>query len=274
MAHQFSIGQFAKLTGLTPRALRIYAKEGLLQPDVINPETGYRYYSQAQSLVAERIRLLRTIDMPLEDIREVLSYPGTEICQELLKEHKERIKAQLACYQEALQTLEELSARDVNAYPVAIKDVLEQPVIYVQRQTSLLQIETVRERAFGELYGFLRQENLSPAGPGFSASEVPFDPHESLDLEANCSLINVCVPVAEVIENNCIKSRVWPGGKVAYSVHTGPYEPLFHVYQKISRCIKEQGLEQTGESREIYHVSLADTQQRNNLKTEIQFYIA
>jgi DNA-binding transcriptional MerR regulator len=274
MAHQFSIGQFAKLTGLTPRALRIYAKEGLLQPDVINPETGYRYYSQAQSLVAERIRLLRTIDMPLEDIREVLSYPGTEICQELLKEHKERIKAQLACYQEALQTLEELSARDVNAYPVAIKDVLEQPVIYVQRQTSLLQIETVRERAFGELYGFLRQEDLSPAGPGFSASEVPFDPHESLDLEANCSLINVCVPVAEVIENNCIKSRVWPGGKVAYSVHTGPYEPLFHVYQKISRCIKEQGLEQTGESREIYHVSLADTQQRNNLKTEIQFYIA
>jgi DNA-binding transcriptional MerR regulator len=273
MAHPFSIGQFAKLTGLTPRALRIYAKEGLLQPEVINPETGYRYYSQAQSLVAERIRLLRSIDMPLEDIREVLSYPGTEVCQELLQSHKQRLEEQLKEYQEALQTLEDLSARDVNAYPVAIKNVPEQPVIYVQQQTSLLQIETVRERAFGELYGFLRQENLSPTGPGFSASEVQFEPHEFLDLEANCSLINVCVPVAEVIENNCIRSRVWPGGKVAYSVHTGPYEPLFHVYQKISRCIKEQGLEQTGSTREIYHVGRADTQQRNNLKTEIHFYL-
>lgn len=273
MASPFSIGQFARLTGLTPRALRLYAKEGLLQPEVINPETGYRYYAQAQSLVAERIRLLRSIDMPLEDIREVLSYPGTEICQELLQEHKQRIEAQLSCYQEALQTLEDLSSRDINAYSVAFKDVPEQSVIYVQKQTSLLQIETVRERAFGELYGFLRQENLSPTGPGFSASEVQFDPHEFLDLEANCSLINVCLPVAKVIENNCIRSQVWPSGKVAYSVHTGPYEPLFHVYQKISRCIKEQGLEQTGSTREIYHLGLAETRQRNNLKTEIQFYI-
>lgn len=273
MAHQFSIGQFAKLTGLTPRALRIYAKEGLLQPEVINPETGYRYYSQAQSLIAERIRLLRSIDMPLEDIREVLSHSGTEICKELLQSHKQRIEMQLREYQEALQALEDLSARDINAYPVSIKNVPEQSVIYVQRQTSLLQIETVRERAFGELYGFLRQENIVATGPGFSASEVQFEPNKPLDLEANCSLINVCVPVAKVIENSCIAFRVWPGGKVAYSVHTGPYEPLFHVYQKISRCMKEQGLEQTGESREIYHVGFADTRRRNHLKTEIQFYI-
>jgi DNA-binding transcriptional MerR regulator len=275
MTHQFSIGQFAKLTGLTPRALRIYSQEGLLQPEVINPETGYRYYSQSQSLIAERIRLLRSIDMPLEDIREVLSYPGTEICQELLQEHKQRIEAQLRCYQEALQTLEELSSRDVNAYPVAVKAVPEQSVIYVQRQTSLLQIETVRERAFGELYGFLRQENLSPTGPGFSANagEGQVESYEEIDLEAECSLIEIGVPVAEVIKNACLRSRVWPGGKVAYAVHTGPYEPLFHVYHRITSWLNEQGLEPTGSTREIYHVGLAETRQRNNLKTEIQFYI-
>jgi DNA-binding transcriptional MerR regulator len=248
MAHQFSIGQFAKLTGLTPRALRIYAKENLLQPEVINPETGYRYYSQSQSLVAERIRLLRSIDMPLGDIREVLSYPGTEICQELLQGHKQRIEAQLSCYQEALQTLEDLNTRDINAYPIATKDVAAQPVIYVRRQTSLLQIETVRARAFGELYGFLKQEGLSPTGPGFSAN-------------------------AKIIDNACIQSQVWPAGKVAYVLHTGPYEPLFQIYQRLTRWLTEQGLEPTGQTREIYHLSLAETQQRNSLKTELQFYI-
>jgi DNA-binding transcriptional MerR regulator len=272
MPHHFSIGQFGKLTGLTARALRIYAQEGLLQPEVVNPETGYRYYSQAQSLIAERIRLLRTIDMPLEDIRTILSHHDTKTSQTLMLEHKQRIEAQLSCYQEALQTLEDLSARDVNAYPIAIKDVPEQPIIYMQRQTSLLQIESVRERAFGELYGFLRQEGLAPTGPGFSANAGEGH-HEDLNLEAECALIDMCVPVARVIDNSCIRSRVWLAGRVAYVIHTGPYEPLFHVYQRITRWINEQKLEQTGYTREIYQVGLTETRQRNNLKTEIQFYI-
>jgi DNA-binding transcriptional MerR regulator len=271
MPHHFSIGQFGKLTGLTPRALRIYAKEGLLEPEIVNPETGYRYYAQAQSLVAERIRLLRSVDMPLEDIRTILQCD--EASQGLLLEQKKRIEAQLSCYQEALQTLEDLSIRDVSAYPIAVKDVPAQPVICVQKQTSLLQIETVRERAFGELYGFLRQESLSPTGPGFSANAGEGH-HEELNLEAECALIDMCVPVPNLIENSCIRSRVWPAGSVAYVIHTGPYEPLFHVYQRIAQWIKEQGLEQTGHTREIYHVGLAETRQRNNLKTEIQFYIA
>lgn len=71
-----TIGKFGRLTGLTPKALRIYAREGLLQPEVVNPATGYRYYTQAQAQVAERIRLLRSIDMPLQDIRAIASLSG------------------------------------------------------------------------------------------------------------------------------------------------------------------------------------------------------
>lgn len=275
MSQHFSIGQFGKITGLTPRALRLYAREGLLEPEIVNTKTGYRYYSQTQAHDAERIRLLRSIDMPLEDIRTILAKQDSKTKQTLLLEHKKRIEAQLNSYQEALQTLADLSARDIDAYPVAIKNVPEQSVIYVRQQTSLPQIETMRSRAFGELYGLLKQKHLTPTGPGFTAnaSEGYFEPQEELPLEVEW-LIDVCVPVAETLANPLVKSRVFSKGKVAYVVHTGPYEPLFQVYKKITAWLSEQNLVATGQTREIYHLGLAETGERNNLKTEIQFYLA
>lgn len=245
-----------------------------MRPDVVNAKTGYRYYSQGQAKTAERIRLLRSIDMPLQDIRTLLSQRDSKTKQKLLYGHEQRIEKQLSSYHEALHMLKELSARDIDAYPIAIKNVPAQPVICVRQQTSVLQIETSRERAFGELYGFLKQNNISPTGPGFSAnaSEGKFEPHEDLNIEADW-LIDVCVPVAKVIKNRRIGSRVFPAGKVAYIIHTGPYEPLFQVYKKITAWLTKQGLTYTGQTREIYHLSLAETKQRNNLKTEIQFYL-
>jgi DNA-binding transcriptional MerR regulator len=275
MPYHFTISKFGKLTGLTPKALRLYEREGLLRPDVVDEKTGYRYYAQAQAEVAERIRLLRSIDMPLDDIRVVLSRRGSRAMQDLLRRHEQRIETQLVSYHEALHVLRELRTRDIQSYKVATKKVAAQPVIYMRQQTSLPQIETTRQRAFGELYGFLRQENLRATGPGFSAnaSSGKYEPHEDLNIEAEW-LIDVCVPVARGIKNRRVASRVFPAGNVAYVIHTGPYEPLFQVYKKIAGWLKEQGLTPTGQTREIYHLSLTDTKQRNHLKTEIQFYLA
>lgn len=103
----------------------------------------------------------------------------------------------------------------------------------------------------------LKQKNITPTGPGFStnASEGKFDPHDDLNIETDW-LIDVCVPVAKVIKNRGIRSRVFPAGKVAYIVHTGPYEPLFQVYKKVTSWLADQGLTHTGQTREIYHVGL------------------
>jgi DNA-binding transcriptional MerR regulator len=275
MPQHFTISKFAKLTGLTTKALRIYEREGLLRPELINRKTGYRYYAQRQATIAERIRLLRSIDMPLSDIRTILVRHDSKTRQNLLREHEKRIEAQVNSYHEALQMLKELRTREIELYPVAIKTVPTQPVIYLRQQTSLPLIEMVRERAFGELYGFLKQEKLRPTGPGFSANagEGKFEPHDDLDWETDW-LIDVCVPVAKLVNTRRIASRVFPAGEVAYVIHTGSYEPLFQVYKKITAWLNKQGLSHTGQTREIYHLSLAETKQRNNLKTEVQFYLA
>jgi MerR HTH family regulatory protein len=62
------IGRFAKATRLSVKALRHYDELGLLRPAFVDPSSGYRYYRPAQANQAEAIRVLRSVDMPLEEI--------------------------------------------------------------------------------------------------------------------------------------------------------------------------------------------------------------
>jgi len=66
------IGRFARLTGLTVKALRHYDDLGLLKPAHVDPDTGYRTYEAEQVERAETIRRLRQLEVPLEDIARLL----------------------------------------------------------------------------------------------------------------------------------------------------------------------------------------------------------
>src|SRR5438046_8804170 len=67
-----TIGAFAELTRLSPKALRLYDRLGLLSPAEVDPANGYRFYSRHQVPVAELVALLRRVGMPLDHIAAVL----------------------------------------------------------------------------------------------------------------------------------------------------------------------------------------------------------
>ncbi|MDN5854122.1 MAG: MerR family transcriptional regulator, partial [Actinomycetia bacterium] len=75
---RMSIGEFARASGLTPKALRIYDDMGLLQPAVVDEFNGYRYYDLAQLDTALLVARLRLIDMSLARIRTVADLPPAQ----------------------------------------------------------------------------------------------------------------------------------------------------------------------------------------------------
>ncbi len=68
-----TIGEFARLSRLTSKALRLYDKLGLLHPARVDDSNGYRYYAIDQLETARVIGLLRGADMSLERIDHLLS---------------------------------------------------------------------------------------------------------------------------------------------------------------------------------------------------------
>ncbi|MFC0429695.1 VOC family protein [Kutzneria buriramensis] len=92
---RWQIGQFAELVGLTIPQLRRYDRLRLLEPEGREAQSGYRYYTSGQTGAARVIALLRSMDMPIADIRRVLAGVGDPERRELFRDHRARLEARL-----------------------------------------------------------------------------------------------------------------------------------------------------------------------------------
>src|SRR5262245_19525374 len=101
------IGGFARLSGLTIKALRHYDEIDLLKPAHVDESSGYRYYALEQARDAEAIRRLRSLEMPLEEIRVVLG-AGDEETRERLVVHRSRLEGELVGKRGILDELDRL----------------------------------------------------------------------------------------------------------------------------------------------------------------------
>lgn len=91
-----TVGQLAHSVGLTAKALRHYDRVGLLAPAVVDPDTGYRLYSAEQVAPARLVRLLRSVDVPLDQVRACLASPDDEAAiKQVLVQHRRRLQARL-----------------------------------------------------------------------------------------------------------------------------------------------------------------------------------
>lgn len=89
-----TVGQLARRAGLTAKALRHYDRVGVLRPAVVDAATGYRRYRPEQIRLAQLVGLLRSVDVPLEQVRACLADPDDEDgLREVLVEHRRRLQA-------------------------------------------------------------------------------------------------------------------------------------------------------------------------------------
>jgi protein phosphatase len=73
-----TIGEFARLSRLSPKALRLYDELGLLRPARVDEWSGYRYYAPSQLERARLVAWLRRLGMPLAQIGAVVESPPAE----------------------------------------------------------------------------------------------------------------------------------------------------------------------------------------------------
>jgi DNA-binding transcriptional MerR regulator len=78
-----SIGDFSRITFLSPKALRLYDKKGILQPTYVDLSSSYRFYDTYQARRGLLISVLRELDMPLTKIKEIVNLDPHEAAEEV-----------------------------------------------------------------------------------------------------------------------------------------------------------------------------------------------
>lgn len=117
------INEVEALAGIAKKNIRFYEEQGLLSPKR-NPENGYRDYGEEEVLVLRRIRLLRKLDVPIDEIRLMLS--GTHTVADGMRRHLISLERSQRNLQQAISLCQELTGQDIPISQLDTEGLLSQ----------------------------------------------------------------------------------------------------------------------------------------------------
>lgn len=262
----FRIGKVADMFNVSLGTLRHYERCGLLEPEYIDPRTGYRYYGAKQFEVLNTIRYLRVLDMPLTQIAEFLHNRDVHVIEDKLVAQKaliERKQHELEMVQRKIDhRLERL--RDAEQSEFDVIRVVRQPACrivwirdspkvdsYLGLEYSIRKLEQHQKDSLvflGKVGVGIDKESLEQGG--YADYGLVF---LLLDDEDEYEGDTVALP-----ETDCVRIRF-----------RGSHGDAPDRYRELIWYTAEQGLDITGFSREIALIDEGLTSDPAQFVTEI-----
>jgi DNA-binding transcriptional MerR regulator len=236
------IGSFARRCRLSVKALRHYDDLGLLRPARIDAGTGYRYYDRRQAPAAIAIALLRSLDVALPAIRELLARDDPDALARVLDRERARRAREIAEAESALRSIERLMrAGTVFPYDITERDEPARTLLVVEGTTTADLHVPFGTALVTDLLARLSRLGLDARGPIICLLSRVDD--DSLHLQMGTPVANP--PPGERIVP-------LPAGRVAVTRHVGPYEEAGLADLALHAWAEEHGLEPSGPLREVY----------------------
>jgi DNA-binding transcriptional MerR regulator len=248
-SERLTTGEFARRSQLSIKALRLYDRLGLLRPAVVDGRNGYRGWDESQLFTARLIVLLRSLDMPLPEVAQVVAAAGPEAA-DLIESYWASQERRFAAQRQIAATLRtgvSASGPPSGKLPVQERYVPEQLVLTEQRHVHLGQLTWTQE-ATGRLVACAARCG-GVAGQRF----VIFHGLVSADSDGP---VEVCVPVTHLPEDPAeLAWRVEPPHHEAFIQVTRVHfeaPAILSVYDQLTHWVSVAGRKQIGSPREVY----------------------
>lgn len=262
----FRIGEMAKLFNLSVSSIRHYEDMGLLTPERIDPETGYRYYSTRQFEAFNAIRYLRALGMPLESIADFLQNRDIDKIEEKLsvqrqavvekQQELERIKRKIDARLDQLR-----DAKSSRLDVIECVSAPERRLFWMERKLKIKEYHDMELPTIGlaksqaEAVIF-----LGKVGVSISAEHLRdgvFDQYDGIFL---------VLDEADKFDKDV---TIIPGGKCVRIRFCGSHREAPEYYRRLLDHIRSSGLEISGFSREITMIDYGITSNTDEFVTEI-----
>jgi len=262
------IGEFSKLSRVSIRMLRHYDELGLLAPASIDPDSGYRYYSEEQLLTAGRITALKDMGFGLAAIRDALPcYGDREVLDRLLAAHREELLARSSELAQQVRLLDavrnQLRKDDFTmTYSVTLKTLPERQVASVRMTIPSYECE-------GMLWSTLVSEtaslNLVPDEPCYCIVIYHDGEYKEADVDVEAQkAVKGSYPDTEHV-----RFKTTPPVTFASATYQGPYSQIGEANAAVAAWVRDNGYQYAGPSFNIYHVSPRETDDPAAFVTEI-----
>lgn len=257
-----TIGDFARRSQLSPKALRLYDRQGLLVPAEVDARSGYRFYTEDQLVTARLISRLRQLDMPLAIVSSIVEQPPDRQA-DLLAHWWDDLETRFNARRELMTwLLISLSGRDVPAgrFSVTERDVPAMTVLCEQRHVNAIDLPDWLANRTAYLVDIALQH-------GGVANDVFVIYHGEVSEDSN-GPVEICVPVdGDQAAGLLVPTRVEPAHQEAFTPlrkQQAAWPQILTAYDAIEQWVVMHQREVKGPPRETYaptfHTAAPDEQ--------------
>ena len=133
---EISIGEFARRSRLSLKALRLYDERGVLVPSRVDQASGYRYYDPAQLDEARLVVMLRQLQLPLAAVRELLACDPADAATRIAEHWRDAEAAHDSRRDLADYLVNRLSGKRSVMYEVATREMPERSLLCLKRNVD------------------------------------------------------------------------------------------------------------------------------------------
>ncbi len=262
----YTIGELSRITGLSVKALRFYHKKDLLVPRSVDRETKYRYYDKENVEKARMIRTLRSLNLSLEDIQEILR-SGEELTIALEK-HRQRMQDEVSRYQNIVRQLDHLLKSEEKIVKLLASKISAFEEKYVE------EIYVVSTRYIGNYFDSIDilQEMFEKIKGQVTGR--PLNLFYEMDFKEKDADVEACLPIASsLVLPKGITARKLSSTKVISCIYSGSFQDFGHVYEEMMEQIKSLDYKMGLPIREVYIKGPDTEKNENDYQTEIQIPI-
>jgi DNA-binding transcriptional MerR regulator len=263
MGSRIAIGDFSKASHLSVKTLRHYHEVGLLEPSEVDPDNGYRYYSEEQIPVAQVIRRLRDLQMPVSDVKAMLAATDSEARSQVIIEHLSRLEDDLAQTTAAVSELRDILERPEASRPIEHRTVAPAPGAGIQETIDREDALEWWRGALGELDATIKAQALSPTGSpgGLYAGEI---------FQHGRGEATVFIPAAGTVKPiGRVTPLVVPEAELAIARHGGSLVDIDLTYGELGAYVMSHEISVDGPLRENYLRGFLDSPDAEEWETEI-----
>jgi DNA-binding transcriptional MerR regulator len=248
-------GRFASATMLSAKALRLYADRGLLPPRVVDPANGYRYYGAEQVRTGWLIALLRSAELSLDEIADILGASAADATG-LLERAADAAQLRAEGNQTVLARARLTLKGESSMTDPTTRTESDRPVLSVLRRMRPDEMEVVITEQVQRLGSIAATAGLTVTGQSFGIFHAPITDESNGPLE-------ITLPVDGLTEpsDGDVRSYRLSGGPVAERSAEGKetdFPEILALYDEVHAWITSSGRTPVGPPREIWHNAPSD----------------
>ena len=243
---KLTVSQYAKLHNVNKRTLHYYDEIGIFSPDY-KGDNGYRYYDYMQGVDFEYIKMLKELNMGLDEIKKYIDNPNEEDFKEIAEVKIKEINQEIKLLNRRKEVLEDKLQKLSKCDEVRNKNYIK--VVECEEEKFFYTPFKFEDDDLKQLISHIKDvwtvdEYCKGIGSFISVDKIQrgeFEEYDGLFIEM----------LDDMESKNTKNTIIKPKGKYICAYHMGDWDTLPDFYDEIVKYAEENNLTLVGYSFEI-----------------------